>query len=487
MIPIARYRQGPVDRIVGLLRDQHSKGSFKISIIAHSFGTYCFVKLLEQNPELRFHKVILCGSVVPDLFDWARYAHQIDYENSSGFQVINDCGMKDVLPVFAKSITWGYGSAGRFGFGHPRVKDRYFNIGHSGFFDEKFVRTYWLPYLSKGQIKEGVLAIPTTPWWVSSLTNFKLRYVVIVLALAALMFALDGYSRVQSLLEPDAFVPADPQPASVPATTVPATAPPARSASSEPVATTAPAMAASATSTSSPQAATTVPEKIAPATPASAALVAMQSRRDSLEIAEVPAFWLGISLDDFKQSKAGAGAFWTDLPGGRGYKTTFGGSSNGLDGTYTIEFSDSKLSAMTFFVDAHVAFAGDDVRYKALCNPNKWTMYRQAIEQYFGSPVDIKSETLDERHPAYLEHFNATIVKRESENALVQRCASKPDCRLVPIEGVETYSGSAFLYRSGGGATLVARRAAFGYQARDSTLAGRIVRCEFNLHLSTTK
>jgi hypothetical protein len=64
------------------------------------------------------------------------------------------------------------------------VKDRFFNGGHSSFFASDRVRDYWLPYLRSGQVVDGILDRSTNPWWVSFLTVFKLRYVV----LAALIF-----------------------------------------------------------------------------------------------------------------------------------------------------------------------------------------------------------------------------------------------------------------------------------------------------------
>jgi pimeloyl-ACP methyl ester carboxylesterase len=181
LIPFKFLRDQPVRRIASLIRDEMSRKPESFSIVAHSFGTYVVAKILELEADIRFHRLILCGSIVPDKFNWERYGHRIDSDCSENWHVVNDCGMNDIWPVFAKSMTWGYGSSGRFGFGHPRVKDRFFNVNHSGFFSENFIRDYWLPYLSKGEIVEGILDRATTPWWVSVLTIIKLRNLVIIL------------------------------------------------------------------------------------------------------------------------------------------------------------------------------------------------------------------------------------------------------------------------------------------------------------------
>ena len=40
------------------------------SIVAHSFGTYILGNALLRHPNLRFDKVLLCGSILPQNFPW---------------------------------------------------------------------------------------------------------------------------------------------------------------------------------------------------------------------------------------------------------------------------------------------------------------------------------------------------------------------------------------------------------------------------------
>jgi pimeloyl-ACP methyl ester carboxylesterase len=180
LTPVGRVRQKPVDRILALVRDELSRQPASISIVAHSFGTFVASQLLEQDQEIRLRRLVLCGSIVPDGFSWEHYTHRLGTDADDDWHVVNDCGMQDIWPVIAKSITWGFGSSGRFGFGHTRVRDRFFPIGHSGFFEADFARRNWAPYISEGLVVDGVLDRPATSWWISLLTVVKLRYLILL-------------------------------------------------------------------------------------------------------------------------------------------------------------------------------------------------------------------------------------------------------------------------------------------------------------------
>jgi len=196
LLPIQRIRLKPVSRIETLARDTFSLDDVdSVSVIAHSFGTWIVAKILERSPDIKFRRIILCGSIIPDDFAWEKYTAQYgDSTRESGY-VVNDCGLRDLWPVLALSVTWGYGSSGRFGFGHSRVRDRFHAVGHSGFFKDKFAARYWLPFLSDGVIIEGELGRPATSWWVSALTTFKLRYVLVALFIVGSMILARPYAR----------------------------------------------------------------------------------------------------------------------------------------------------------------------------------------------------------------------------------------------------------------------------------------------------
>ena len=152
----------------------------RLSVIAHSFGTYATGMILMDNPDILLHRLVLCGSVLPRGFRWDRIGGQIEGE------VINDCGTHDLWPVLAECASWGYGSSGTYGFGTPGVHDRYHNTGHSGFFRRPFVTKFWFPWFENGTRIPGVSPHGRPYWW-SLMTVVKIRWI-----LAASPFLLAG-------------------------------------------------------------------------------------------------------------------------------------------------------------------------------------------------------------------------------------------------------------------------------------------------------
>lgn len=183
LLPVPWFRNRVIKRIgEEMSRAFNLPDTKKLSIVAHSFGTYVVAEALRRNPALRTHCVVLCGAVVPFDFDWKQLDRQLrdidtDYP---GYRVINDCGWRDIWPVFAETITWGYGSSGRFGFQTGAIKDRYHNLKHSGFFDEAFVRRFWVPAIVEGRIVESEEQRPTGPWLLQVLTRFHLKYLILI-------------------------------------------------------------------------------------------------------------------------------------------------------------------------------------------------------------------------------------------------------------------------------------------------------------------
>lgn len=185
LVPLRPVRAVPITRITNLVRDEFQRKPDRVSIIAHSFGSYIISQILNRESDIDFHRIILCGSIISNGFDWAKHRNRVGSEGGNDWKIINECGMHDLWPVLAESITWGYGSSGRYGFGHGRVKDRFHSVGHSGFFSEQFVDTYWRPYLSEDRIVPGALDRPTTPIWISGLAVLKLKYLLPIFAIGA--------------------------------------------------------------------------------------------------------------------------------------------------------------------------------------------------------------------------------------------------------------------------------------------------------------
>jgi|GEM_PF-2673302 len=197
LIPINKFREDAAAVVFSKMKPLFEDSNLgNVSVIAHSFGTWIIAHLLIKEETVRFHRIIFCGAVVDRNYDWNKVSHKIgppNYTQEPVRQVINDCGNNDIWPVLAESSTWGFGASGRNGFGHTRVKDRFHDYPHGGFFkEEDFVKDYWGAALANSRIKNGVLDGIGTNWFLSVLTVLKIRFMLplILLIIAVFYFIL---------------------------------------------------------------------------------------------------------------------------------------------------------------------------------------------------------------------------------------------------------------------------------------------------------
>ena len=182
-------RSIPVKRLIGEIR--HAKAMYpqaEFSVIAHSFGTYSIFRILKDEPDLRFKRIVLCGSIVASDAPWALLQPRVQKE------IVNDCGIRDVLPVTARAFSWFYGATGTFGFRKTGIRDRFHDVDHSGFFTEEFVRRFWVPLILKDQF---ILSPQTgkrkSPSWLlgfMSSTLFKILFWAFVGLIAWIIWKL---------------------------------------------------------------------------------------------------------------------------------------------------------------------------------------------------------------------------------------------------------------------------------------------------------
>jgi len=166
----------------------------RLSIISHSFGTFAMSQILLEHPDIRLHRLILSGSIVPRRYRWDYVRSRLDTD------VINDYGTRDVWPVFAQCLSWGYGDTGRHGFGRgAMVRDRGHDYAHSDFFNEEFVRTYWKPWFEENRFEPSAWAekAPPTRWILNVISVLPLQW--ILLAALLMMVGLVGYLLVARL------------------------------------------------------------------------------------------------------------------------------------------------------------------------------------------------------------------------------------------------------------------------------------------------
>ena len=171
---------------MALQKYRRSHPDAKLSIIAHSFGTYIIGEILKRGFDLQIDRLILCGSVLPQGFPWHQYQGRFADD-----KVVNECGKADIWPVLAQSASWGYGASGTHGFGAVLVKDRFHAGGHGQYFDPGFVEKYWEPFIRRGEYQgtDFETKMPPTPWWVSVLGILPLQWMIVALIVLALALA----------------------------------------------------------------------------------------------------------------------------------------------------------------------------------------------------------------------------------------------------------------------------------------------------------
>ena len=169
------------------VKDQYEDA--KISVIAHSFGTYLVTQALLKNKDLRFHRVILCGSVVSRNFKWELIADQIGAKPTNQY-LVNDCGNGDHWPMMGRKVGWGYGDIGTNGASNAAyVTDRYHNGNHGLFLKNRFVKEYWVPFIADGRVVEGTqLAREKLKWYWRWLARIPLLRWILLLVLAGICF-----------------------------------------------------------------------------------------------------------------------------------------------------------------------------------------------------------------------------------------------------------------------------------------------------------
>lgn len=167
-------------------------------IIAHSFGTYSLIKVLERNPFIRPKRVLLCGAIVPEHYRWSALSQL------AGMQLLNDCGAKDFWPAAASCLSWGYGASGTFGFGYPHraVRDRHHDMGHSDYFNAAFIRKYWVPFVHDGDIVESEFDSnqPTAGYFINTLSWIKLGWLLVLVVIGLVGLSFYGIYQIAHML-----------------------------------------------------------------------------------------------------------------------------------------------------------------------------------------------------------------------------------------------------------------------------------------------
>ncbi len=131
-------RAGRVQWLRGELRDLMDRtGATRVSLIAHSFGTWLALEVLEaENGNLRFDRVVLTGSIVRRDFPWGstllrkRWIQAVRNERATGDWVVRAA---ELFARLAGPLAPRAGASGALGFNTacPGVHDHHVAGGHS--------------------------------------------------------------------------------------------------------------------------------------------------------------------------------------------------------------------------------------------------------------------------------------------------------------------------------------------------------------------
>lgn len=174
------WRKTAIAKVEHELRDmQRLNKDSDLVVMAHSFGTYIVSKILKNAPDIRIKRLLLCGSIIPTAYRWDSLPHEFTNQTC-----VNEVGTRDIWPVFARVASFGYGESGSFGFKTSRVWDRFFDYGHSDFFTDVHFKTFWQPFILKGQVVASPWDSkrPTPSWLVSVLGGIPMVKGLLLLA-----------------------------------------------------------------------------------------------------------------------------------------------------------------------------------------------------------------------------------------------------------------------------------------------------------------
>lgn len=194
LLPIDLLRRQAVKRVLrridAAVREHQPE---KVSVIAHSFGSYVIARIIQDEFRLRWHRVIFCGSVVPATFPFEQYAERISPP------VLNEIGTRDIWPALAENVTWGYGSIGSFGFQGAPLEECWFRgYRHSDFLTVQHCKDVWIPFLRDGTLPPTQAPEPL-PLWFRLLTVIPIRWLIVLSFLFALSAGLSAAANATDI------------------------------------------------------------------------------------------------------------------------------------------------------------------------------------------------------------------------------------------------------------------------------------------------
>jgi hypothetical protein len=181
LLPFEFIRTRAIEKVrkaVRLAKEVHKPE--KLSVIAHSFGSFIVARLLISEFDVKWDRIIFCGSVNNAELEVEQVLKRFT------LPMLNDVGGRDYLPALAEKATRTFGSIGTYGALNAAVKDRFHqDKAHSGFLTKEFCKKWWIPFLQTGFIEKGD-TWKDFPWFIRILLRVPWRLVIYAVLVAAI-------------------------------------------------------------------------------------------------------------------------------------------------------------------------------------------------------------------------------------------------------------------------------------------------------------
>lgn len=154
LLPWSRARK--VEWFRRVYSDKFATTECRPSVIAHSFGSYIVAKAMLKYDDIRFDRMILCGSIVSRAYPWSTVLIQ----RNQASKVLNEAGGRDSWARLVEWVVSDAGSSGVSGF-EDLADGRVAQLIHERhehsdyFYRQNFVQR-WVPFLRGGAVVETI-------------------------------------------------------------------------------------------------------------------------------------------------------------------------------------------------------------------------------------------------------------------------------------------------------------------------------------------
>lgn len=181
------FRRGPVatvrQQIVNAIADLAGPRA-EVTIIAHSFGTYIVSRILDDDPNIKIKRLVMCGGIVPQTFRWDKVASFNVQKPGPRLQIINEHSARDIWPIMARHATYGFGDSGATGSVNPVIQNRRHDLPHNGYLKLDFAEDYWVRPIVHGENLKYPEVPDRNPWYFF-LTKSPVSFISTVLGIVA--------------------------------------------------------------------------------------------------------------------------------------------------------------------------------------------------------------------------------------------------------------------------------------------------------------